>query len=259
MTPQCYHIQMKFPYCQHRHSTPDPKAPALDIRGLGVSYSSEEKLALKDFDISVPVGSTMALVGPNGAGKSTLFKAICGLLPIREGSIRVFGHPLGACHHRVVYLPQRSEIDWHFPISVLDLVVMGRYVYLGWFKRPQKRDMDIARHALKEMNVLDLVDRQISKLSGGQQQRVLIARALAQNADLLLLDEPLNAVDATTRQTIGDVLHKIKAQGKTVIVATHYYDQEEGRYDKAIYLKDGKKISGIGHEDDPSHKGCDCN
>ena len=93
------------------------------------------------------------------------------------------------------------------------------------------------------MNVLDLADRQISKLSGGQQQRVLIARALAQNADLLLLDEPLNAVDATTRQTVGEVLHKIKAQGKTVIVATHYYDQEEGRYDKAIYLKDGKKIS----------------
>jgi manganese/zinc/iron transport system ATP- binding protein len=97
------------------------------------------------------------------------------------------------------------------------------------------------------MNVLDLSDRQISKLSGGQQQRVLIARALAQNADLLLLDEPLNAVDISTRKTVGDVLHNIKAQGKTVIVATHYYDQEEGRYDKAIYLKDGKKISGMEH------------
>jgi len=144
---------MKFPYCQHRHSNPDPKAPALEIKGLGVSYASEEKLALKDFDISVPAGTALALVGPNGAGKSTLFKAICSLLPVRTGSIRVFGHPLGACHHRVVYLPQRSEIDWHFPISVLDLVVMGRYVYLGWFKSPQKRDIEIARHALKEMNV----------------------------------------------------------------------------------------------------------
>ena len=235
---------MKFPYCQHRHSSPDPKAPALEIQGLEVSYSSEEKPALKDLEISVPPGSTMALVGPNGAGKSTLFKAICGLLPIRAGNIRVFGHPLGACHHRVVYLPQRSEIDWYFPISVLDLVVMGRYVYLGWFNRPQKRDIEIARNALKEMNVLDLADRQISKLSGGEQQRVLIARALAQNADLLLLDEPLNAVDVSTRQTVGDRLHKIKAQGKTVIVATHYYSQGEGRYDKAIYLKDGQKISG---------------
>jgi ABC-type Mn2+/Zn2+ transport system ATPase subunit len=249
---------MKFPYCHHHHSNPDPKAPALEIQGLGVSYPSEEKLALKDFDISVPAGSAIALVGPNGAGKSTLFKAICGLLPIRVGDIRVFGHPLGACHHRVVYLPQRSEIDWHFPISVLDLVLMGRYVYLGWFKTPQKRDIEIARHSLKEMNVLDLAHRQISKLSGGQQQRVLIARALSQNADLLLLDEPLNAVDAATRQTVGEVLHKIKAQGKTVIVATHYYDQEEGRYDQAIYLKDGKKISGADHQEDTSHEGCDC-
>ena len=159
---------MKFPYCQHRHSALDPKSPALEIKGLGVSYPSEEKLALKDFNISVPAGSTLALVGPNGAGKSTLFKAICGLLPIKQGNIQVFGHPLGACHHRVVYLPQRSEIDWQFPISVLDLVVMGRYVYLGWFKRPQKRDFEIARNALKEMNVLDLIDRQISNLSGGQ-------------------------------------------------------------------------------------------
>jgi ABC-type Mn2+/Zn2+ transport system ATPase subunit len=248
---------MKFPYCHHRHSSPDPKAPALEIKGLGVSYSSEEKLALNDFDISVAAGSAMALVGPNGAGKSTLFKAICGLLPVRKGSIRVFGHPLGACHHRVVYLPQRSEIDWYFPISVLDLVVMGRYVYLGWFSGPQKRDMEIARQSLKEMNVLDLADRQISKLSGGQQQRVLIARALAQKADLLLLDEPLNAVDAGTRQTVAEVLHKIKAQGKTVIVATHYYDQEEGRYDRAIYLKDGKKISGTNIKPDPNHQDCD--
>ena len=141
---------MKFPYCQHRHSTPDPKAPALEIQGLGVSYSSEEKLALKDFDISVPAGSALALVGPNGAGKSTLFKAICGLLPIRAGNIRVFGHPLGACHHRVVYLPQRSEIDWHFPISVLDLVVMGRYVYLGWFNRPTSGTLKLPVMPLKK-------------------------------------------------------------------------------------------------------------
>jgi manganese/zinc/iron transport system ATP- binding protein len=249
---------MKFSYCHHRHSSPDHHAPALEIKGLGVSYSTEGKFALKDFDISVPAGSALALVGPNGAGKSTLFKAICGLLPIRAGSIRVFGHPLGACHHRVVYLPQRSEIDWFFPISVLDLVVMGRYVYLGWFKQPQKRDIEIALHALKEMNVQDLADRQISKLSGGQQQRVLIARALSQNADLLLLDEPLNAVDAITRQTVGEVLNKIKAQGKTVIVATHYYDQEEGRYDQAIYLKDGKKLSGSAPKEGSTHDGCDC-
>jgi len=249
---------MNFPYCQHLHSSPDPQAPALAIQGLGVSYSTGEKFALKDFDISVLPGSALALVGPNGAGKSTLFKAVCGLIPIRKGNIRVFGHPLGACHHRVVYLPQRSAIDWLFPISVLDLVMMGRYVYLGWFQRPGKNDIEIVHEALKEMNVLDLAGRQISKLSGGQQQRVLIARALAQNADLLLLDEPLNAVDAATRQIVADLLHKIKSQGKTVIVATHYYDQEEGRYDEAIYLREGKRVSNTKEHGGPSHKECDC-
>lgn len=244
---------MRFPYCQHLHSSPDPKAPALEIQGLKVSYACDEKPALIDFDINVPAGSAMALVGPNGAGKSTLLKAICGLLPARKGHIRIFGHPLGACHHRVVYLPQRSEIDWHFPISVLDLVVMGRYVYLGWINRPGKQDLEIARQALKEMNVSDLGTRQISKLSGGQQQRVLIARAMAQNADLLLLDEPLNAVDAATRRSVEEVLHKIKAQGKTVMVATHYYDQEAGLYDEAIYLKDGRKISQANREGRTHH------
>ena len=249
---------MKFPYCHHRHISPNPNALALEIQGLGVSYSAEGKFALKDFDVSVPVGVAMALVGPNGAGKSTLFKAICGLLPVRSGTIRVFGFPLGACHDRVVFLPQRSEIDWQFPVSVLDFVTMGRYVYLGWFSPKTKKDTDVARHTLKELNVSDLADRQISKLSGGQQQRVLIARALTQNADLLLLDEPMNAVDVSTRQTVEEVLKKIKAQGKTVIVATHYYDQEEGRYDGAIYLKDGQQMSDLNYKEDSGHKGCQC-
>ncbi|MBF0510924.1 MAG: metal ABC transporter ATP-binding protein [Candidatus Omnitrophica bacterium] len=249
---------MRFPYCQHRHTLPDPESLALDIKGLGVSYSTEGKLALKDFDLSVPVGSIMALVGPNGAGKSTLFKAICGLLPIRTGGIRIFGRCLTECHHRVVYLPQKSRIDWQFPVSVLDLVIMGRYVYLGWFQRPKLSDIQEAKKALREMNILDLANRQISKLSGGQQQRVLIARALAQNADLLLLDEPMNAVDTATRQLVADVLHKIKDQGKTAIVATHYYDQQEGRYDGAIFLRDGQRMrDGLTHQES-SHKGCDC-
>lgn len=247
---------MKFSYCQHRHSKPDPKSPALEIKGLEVFYSKEEKFALKADNIRIPVGTTTALVGPNGAGKSTLFKAISGLLPVSSGAVKVFGHALGACHHRVVYLPQRSEIDWQFPVSVLDFVTTGRYVYLGWFRLPSPRDMSIARDALKQMGVLDLAHRQISKLSGGQQQRLLIARALTQNADLLLLDEPLNAVDVATRQTVRDVLARIKAQGKTVIVATHYFDQEEGHYDGAIYLKDGEQILDGHLESNDHHKGC---
>jgi ABC-type Mn2+/Zn2+ transport system ATPase subunit len=186
---------VQFSYCSHNHCAPDPNAPALDINGLMTCYPGTDKAALNNVNLIVPVGASLALVGPNGAGKSTLFKAISGFLPIRSGTIRIFGHRLGECHHRVVYLPQRSEIDWEFPISVMELVLTGRYVYQGWFKRTSRTDVGIGLDALKELNVADLADRQISQLSGGQQQRVLIARALAQKADLLLLDEPLNAVD----------------------------------------------------------------
>jgi ABC-type Mn2+/Zn2+ transport system ATPase subunit len=230
-------------YCYHRHSKPDPHSPALEVVDLSAGYTGYDQPALKDIHFSIPRGASMALVGPNGAGKSTLLKAISGLIRIDKGQIKVFGHHLGECHHRVVYLPQRSEIDWHFPISVLDFVLLGRYVYLGWFKRPTAQDRSIAIQALKQMAVDDLAGRQVSKLSGGQQQRVLIARALAQNADLLLLDEPLNAVDSSTRDIVTGVLNSIKSEGKTIMVATHYYDQEEGRYDGAIYLRDGQQIN----------------
>lgn len=246
---------MMFSYCHHRHSAPDPQAPALEITGLNVFYPGEDKAALKDVAMTVPVGASMALVGANGAGKSTLFKAISGLLSVREGNVRVFGHRLGACHQRVVYLPQRSEIDWHFPMNVLELVMMGRYVYLGWFARPGKKDREIALDALVQLGIADLKDKQINKLSGGQQQRVLIARALAQNADLLLLDEPLNAVDAQTRHIIAGVLDVIKAKGKTVIMATHYYDPEDKRFDGAIYLKDGEQV--VDTKSKYGHEGCD--
>ena len=227
---------MKFSYCHHRHSKPDPNSPALDIKGLDVAYANDEKIALASINLSIPAGTSIALVGPNGAGKSTLFKAISGLLPIHSGNIKVFGHSLGACHHRVVYLPQRSEIDWQFPMSVLELVTTGRYVYLGWFASASQKDINIARHALDEMGVLDLADRQISKLSGGQQQRVLIARALAQQADLLLLDEPLNAVDVATRQIVAEVLGKIKAQGKTVFVVHYDLNTVDRYFDWVILL-----------------------
>ena len=234
---------MKFSYCRHRHSNPDPMAPALEIKGLIAHYPGEDYPALSGVNLSVPVGASLALVGANGAGKSTLFKVISGLLAARAGTVRMFGHCLGECHQRVVYLPQRSEIDWHFPMSVLDLVLTGRYVYLGWFARPGKKDVGLALNLLAQLGIADLGPEQIGKLSGGQQQRVLIARALAQNADLLLLDEPLNAVDAQTCGIVERVLEEIKSRGKTVLVATHHYcGQEEGRYDGAIYLKDGEQV-----------------
>lgn len=247
---------MRIPYCRHRHSHPDPKAPALNINDLRVAYPGSAKLAIDGLTTHIHVGQSVALVGPNGAGKSTLFKAISGLLPIQSGNVRIFGHALGACHHRVVYLPQRSSVEWDFPINVMDLVSTGRYVYLGWLTNLRKRDTQAALAAMEQMNVADLVNRQIGQLSGGQQQRVLIARALAQDADLLLLDEPLNAVDAQTRDIVAEVLVRIKAQGKTVITATHHYDREDGLYDGAIFLKDGKQIDTPLNKGE-GHQGCD--
>ncbi|MBF0489243.1 MAG: ATP-binding cassette domain-containing protein [Candidatus Omnitrophica bacterium] len=228
-------------YCQHRHSTPNPKAPALWMQDVSASYEDvADRVALKNISLSVTRGSSTALVGPNGAGKSTLFKVAANLLKNSSGKVEIFGQPLGACHQRVVYLPQRSGIDWEFPLSVLDLVTTGRYVYLGWLRSLEKKDYDKAWEALKSLSIEDLAHRQIAQLSGGQQQRVLIARALAQDADLLLLDEPLNAVDVQTRHIVQRVLNEQKAQGKTTIVATHYFKQEEGLYDNAVYLKDGE-------------------
>ncbi len=228
-------------YCGHQHSLPVAQAPALDMQGVWASYQ-DGKPALKGVSASIPCGSCTALVGSNGAGKSTLLKVAANLLPIHEGQVRIFGHPLGVCHHRVVYLPQRSEIDWKFPITVEEFVLTGRYVYLGWFKRPGQEDRRRVNEALLKLDVADLSDRQISKLSGGQQQRVLIARALVQNADLLLLDEPLNAIDTATRQTVAQVLQSLKQEGKTVLMATHYYDAAESLFDGAMYLKDGEGV-----------------
>ena len=188
------------------------------------------------------MGAQVALVGANGAGKSTLLKAIAGLLPVRHGSIAIYGNPVGACNHRVAYLPQRGEIDWRFPISLRRLVLTGRYVHLGWFRRPTKADAAIANAMIEQLGLTSLADRQISQLSGGQQQRVLLARALAQEADLLLLDEPLNAVDAETRATVGDVLRRLRSQGKTVITATHDLGRLETDFDGALYLAAGREV-----------------
>lgn len=232
------------PYCHHFHSAPNAKAPALLMEDVVAFYRQDHARAvLNKVSLKVDRGSSVALVGSNGAGKSTLFKVIANLMRPASGTIRVFGHSTGACHHRVAYLPQRSDIDWQFPVNVLDLVLMGRYVHLGWLRSPGAKDRTKAWEALEVLGIEDLAYRPIAQLSGGQQQRVLIARALAQGADLLLLDEPLNAVDADTRQIVQAVLAQLKAQGKTTIVATHHYREEEGLYDAAIYLKEGAVCS----------------
>jgi len=237
---QSFHLS----YSQKKSTPIANGQPALDIRHLSVGYrSSDQNRALDNVSLCVPKGDRVALVGPNGAGKSTLLKAVVGLLPILSGDIRIFGQPIDDCRDRVAYLPQRGDIDWRFPISLRKLVLSGRYVHLGWFKQPRAKDRVIADEMIARLGLTHLAERQIGQLSGGQQQRALLARALAQEADLLLLDEPLNAVDADTRAIISDVLDLLRSEGKTVVAATHDLGRLETDYDGVLYLADGHEVS----------------
>jgi ABC-type Mn2+/Zn2+ transport system ATPase subunit len=230
----------RFPYSRHRHGIPAPDTPAVECTDVSVKYARSDRPAVRGVSFTVPQGSRVALVGANGAGKSTLIKAIAGLLPAASGSIRVHGSSAGGCCHRVSYLAQRGDLDWRFPITVRRLVLTGRYVHLGWFARPKSDDHRIVDGAMKLMQIDDLADRPIGSLSGGQQQRALLARAMAQEANLLLLDEPLNAVDARTRVIVRDVLRSLSAQGKTIIAATHDPHDIEVEFDRVIRLGEGR-------------------
>jgi ABC-type Mn2+/Zn2+ transport system ATPase subunit len=231
----------RHPYSRRRHAPTVPGAPALEAHAVEVAYPDDRHPALRGVSLRVAVGDRIALVGPNGAGKSTLLKAVAGLLPLRAGDIRVYGLPVGACHHRVAYLPQRSEVDWQFPMTVRRLVLTGRYVHLGWLRRPDAHDRSLADGTLERLGLAPLAERQIGQLSGGQQQRTLLARALAQDADLLLLDEPFNAVDVETRGVVDGLLDELRRRGKTVVVATHDIGRHEGGFDGALYLTEGRE------------------
>jgi manganese/zinc/iron transport system ATP- binding protein len=192
---------------------------ALEVEDLTVAYNS--KPALWDVDLSVPEGVLMAVVGPNGAGKSTLIKAALGLIPRAAGDVRFYGKPYAQARHLVGYVPQRTSVDWDFPTTVLDVVTMGLYGRLGWFRRPGKQERDLALHALEQVNLADFAERQISQLSGGQQQRTFLARALVQDAQMYFMDEPFAAVDAVTERAIVAILRELRARQKTVIVVHH--------------------------------------
>jgi manganese/zinc/iron transport system ATP- binding protein len=196
----------------------DPSSP-LALRGLTVSYG--EKPALFSVDATFPAGAMSAIIGPNGAGKSTLLKASLGLIARVSGQVTVFGQPMEAARDRIAYVPQRASVDWDFPTTVLDVVLMGRYRKLGLFGRVSRAERALATGALARVGMEGFADRQIGQLSGGQQQRVFLARALAQEADLYLLDEPFAGVDAATERAIIDLLKKLKAQGKSVIAVHH--------------------------------------
>lgn len=192
---------------------------ALDIEDLTVAYHS--KPALWDVDLKVPEGVLMAIVGPNGAGKSTMLKAILNLIPKAAGDIKIYGKPYTKARHLVGYVPQRGSVDWDFPTSVLDVVLMGLYHKVGWFKRPGKEEQVLAMEALEQVGIAHLAQRQISQLSGGQQQRTFLARALVQDAQIYFMDEPFAAVDAVTERAIVNLLHQLRSANKTVLVVHH--------------------------------------
>ncbi|MDX1523418.1 MAG: metal ABC transporter ATP-binding protein [Anaerolineae bacterium] len=192
---------------------------ALEVTDLTVAY--QEKPVLWDIDLEVPPGLLMAIVGPNGAGKTTLIKSILGLVKPAAGQVLIYGRPYPEQRELVGYVPQRGSVDWDFPTSVLDVVMMGRYRSVGWFRRPGQQERDLAEQALDKVGMLDYADRQISQLSGGQQQRVFLARALVQDAQLYFMDEPFQGVDATTERAIVTLLQELRAAGKTVVVVHH--------------------------------------
>ena len=184
----------------------------IEIKNLTVAYG--ENIALEDFNLDVEIGSLMALVGPNGAGKSTLIKTILKFLKQITGEIKINGKNLA-------YVPQRNSVDWDFPTTLFDVVEMGCYGRVGLFKRVNKEEKAKVLKAIEQVGMLDFKDRQISELSGGQQQRTFIARALVQEADIYLMDEPFQGVDSTTEKSIVDILKKLKSDGKTLLVVHH--------------------------------------
>lgn len=212
-----------------------PETPVpLEIHDLTVAY--HKRPVLWGVDIEVPAGQLVGVIGPNGAGKSTLIKAAMGLLPVSSGWVKVFGQPVKDNLRRVGYVPQRESVDWDFPVSVMDVVLMGRYGHLGLFKRPRKEDREVARECLEKVKMLPYADRQISNLSGGQQQRVFLARALAQESDLYFMDEPFAGVDAATEAAIVTILQELKDQGKTLLVVHHDLPTAKTYFDSLLLL-----------------------
>ena len=216
--------------------------PAIEVADLTVAYG--EKPVLWDIDLDVPAGTLMAVVGPNGAGKTTLVRAILGLVRPAAGRALVLGRPVDEQRRRVAYVPQRGSVDWDFPTSVHDVVEMGRFGHLGWLRRPGRADREAARAALEQVGIADLAGRQISQLSGGQQQRVFLARALVQDADVYLMDEPFQGVDATTERAIVELLRGLRADGRTVVVVHHDLQTVPEYFDSVTLLNVRRIASG---------------
>ena len=214
--------------------SPVANPPALESHDLTVSY--HRRPVLWNVDLAVPQGNLVGIIGPNGAGKSTLIKAVMGLLPLSSGWVQVLGKPIAAMRDRIGYVPQRESVDWTFPVTVMDVVLMGRYGAVAWFRRLGRRDKERARAALDQVGMLPFADRQISNLSGGQQQRVFLARALVQDSQIYLMDEPFAGVDAATEAAIVKLLQDLRAAGKTVLVVNHDLQTAQQYFDMLILL-----------------------
>lgn len=223
----------QIPYTSNGHqSTP----LALEVTGLSAGYSGD-KYAIDHLTFSIKAGERVALVGPNGAGKSTLFKAIAGLIPFTSGEISVFGEDCYKSHVFIGYVPQQNEIDWSFPVTVYDVVMMGRACHSRWFPWWRPDDHAVVQGLLEQLNLSQLAKRQISQLSGGQRRRVFIARALAQDSRVLLMDEPFTGVDTVAEQEIMSTLDLLTEQGITILLATHDLERAAQDFDRVLLLK----------------------
>jgi manganese/zinc/iron transport system ATP- binding protein len=208
--------------------------PALEIHDMTVAY--HRKPVLWDIDLVVPEGKLVGIVGPNGAGKTTLIKAVLGLLPLASGKVEIYGKPFDEQRHLIGYVPQRESVDWDFPVTVRDVVLMGTYGRLGWIRRPGRAEREIAKKCLAQVGMSEFSKRQIRQLSGGQQQRVFLARALAQDAKVYFMDEPFAGVDAATEAAIIELLQHLRSQGKTVFVVHHDLQTVRSYFDYVILL-----------------------
>jgi manganese/zinc/iron transport system ATP- binding protein len=209
-------------------------APAVEVHDLTVAY--QRRSVLWGVDVAIPAGRIVGILGPNGAGKSTLLKACLGLVPVEAGWVRFFGEPSSTQHHRIGYVPQRESVDWDFPVTVRDVVAMGRHGRLGLLRRPGAADRAVVERCLDRLGLSPLADRQIGNLSGGQQQRVFLARALAQESDVYFMDEPFAGVDAASEAAIMDVLRALRDAGKTILVVHHDLATAREYFDSLLLL-----------------------
>jgi manganese/iron transport system ATP-binding protein len=225
---------------RHRHPH-QVDAPILRAENLTARY--ESGTALEDVSFELKTGERLAIVGPNGAGKSTLLKIIAGVSTPTNGQVNIFGNDPGG-HICIAYVPQRSQVDWNFPVTVADVVMMGRVSQLGLFRNPKTRDWELVNRALEIVRMTHLAKRQISQLSGGQQQRMFIARSLAQEAELMLMDEPLTGLDINSQEEVFHILDELKSQHVTVLISLHDLKMAAQRFDQVMLLN--KKMLGIG-------------